>query len=156
TRAERKAGASLDPAVEDRPPEPWTELYEEIGQLPERYRLPLILCYLEGLTYEQAAAHLSCPVRTIQSRLARGRERLRGLLERRGLAPSAASLRPALTTDPGPRIVPGFLKEATAAAALRITSGDGMAAGKGSAAPFARKVLRAMFLDQMVFLVRLA
>ncbi len=79
-RAEQKAGVSPDLGIEDRPPETWTELYEELDRLPEKFRLPLILCYLEGLTYEQAAARLRCPVRTIQSRLARGRERLRGKL----------------------------------------------------------------------------
>ena len=70
-RAEQKAGMSPDLATEDQPPESWTELYEELDRLPEKYRLPLVLCYLEGLTYEQAAAQLRCPVRTIQSRLAR-------------------------------------------------------------------------------------
>ena len=87
-RAEQRVGVSPDLGIEDRPPEPWPELYEELERLPEKFRLPLVLCYLEGLTYEQAAAQLRCPVRTIQSRLARGRERLRGRLERRGLAPS--------------------------------------------------------------------
>ena len=47
----------------------------------------VILCLLEGLTPEQAAEHLGWPVGTVHSRLARGRERLRGRLSRRGLAP---------------------------------------------------------------------
>ena len=50
---------------------------EELQRLPQRYRTPLILCDLEGQTHEQAAVQLHCPVGTVKSRLARGRERLR-------------------------------------------------------------------------------
>ncbi len=52
--------------------EAWSELYQELGRLPERFRLPILLCHLEGLTYEQAAERLGCPVRTVQSRLVPG------------------------------------------------------------------------------------
>ena len=62
-------------------------LHEEVERLPERLRAPVVLCYLEGLTHEQAADHLACPVGTVRSRLARGRERLRRALARRGFAP---------------------------------------------------------------------
>ncbi len=89
---ERTLGHGDDVAVDARPPEPWTELYDELDRLPEKYRLPLVLCHLEGLTYEQAASRLGCPVRTVQTRLARGRERLRGRLTRRGLDASAVLL----------------------------------------------------------------
>ena len=150
-RAEQRVGVSPDLGIEDRPHEPWTELYEELDRLPEKFRLPLVLCYLEGLTYEQAAAQLRCPVRTIQSRLARGRERLRGKLERRGIAPSAAIGGAAS----GRSIVPVSLKEATAAAALRFMSGEGIAAGEGPAAALAGEVLRAMLLGQMNAIVKL-
>ncbi len=63
-------------------------LHEEIERLPERQRAPIVLCDLEGLTHEQAARHLGCPVGTVKSRLARGRERLGARLKRRGLAPA--------------------------------------------------------------------
>ena len=58
-------------------PESWTELHEEIARLPARYREPLVLCYLEGLTTGAAAQRLRCPQGTMLSRLSRGRERLR-------------------------------------------------------------------------------
>ena len=67
-------------------------VHEEVGRLPERYREAVVLCLLEGLTPEQAARHLNCPVGTVHSRLARGRERLRGRLTRRGLAVPAGLL----------------------------------------------------------------
>ena len=69
--------------------ERWAELHEELGRLPENFRTPLVLCYLEGLTQEQTAAQLGWPLGTVQSRLARGRDKLKSRLLRRGLAPAA-------------------------------------------------------------------
>jgi RNA polymerase sigma factor (sigma-70 family) len=77
-------------------------LHEEIERLPDRLRAPLVLCYLEGLTHEQAAHHLGCPVGTVRSRLARGRERLRRALARRGFAPSTSSDEAASNVVPAP------------------------------------------------------
>ena len=71
--------------------EAWPELYEELGRLPDRFRLPVLLCHLEGLSYEQAAQRLGCPVRTVQSRLSRAREKLRDRLLRRGVGRGPAS-----------------------------------------------------------------
>ena len=66
--------------------DPWPELYEELDRLPEPFRAVVVLCDLEGYSYEQAAGALHCPVGTVQSRLSRGRQRLRHRLERRGLS----------------------------------------------------------------------
>jgi membrane fusion protein, multidrug efflux system len=65
-------------------------IHEEIDRLPGRFRVAVVLCDLEGRTHEQAARHLGCAVGTVKSRLARGRKRLRGRLERRGAAPALA------------------------------------------------------------------
>jgi len=62
---------------------------QEIAQLPEKFRLPLILCDMEGRNHEAAAAELNCPLGTLNSRLARGRARLRERLLRRGVSPVA-------------------------------------------------------------------
>ena len=85
---ERRRLARLDTAepVCSPPAEPWPELYEELDRLPEPFRAAVVLCDLEGHSYEQAAGILHCPLGTVQSRLARGRERLRHRLERRGLS----------------------------------------------------------------------
>jgi RNA polymerase sigma factor (sigma-70 family) len=61
----------------------------EIDRLPEKYRAPFILCYLDGRTNMEAARELGCPKGTILSRLAWARERLRARLRRRGFDLSA-------------------------------------------------------------------
>ena len=74
---------------------------EEISRLPERFRVPLVLCHLEGLQHQEVARRLGCPVGTVESRLSRARERLRSRLARRGLAPTAGMLAWALTPSEG-------------------------------------------------------
>jgi RNA polymerase sigma factor (sigma-70 family) len=65
-------------------------IHHELGRLPEKFRAPVVLCYFEGLTHDEAAARLALPVGTVRSRLARARDRLRDRLARRGMtAPDA-------------------------------------------------------------------
>jgi RNA polymerase sigma factor (sigma-70 family) len=61
-----------------------TLLREEVSRLPERHRLPVVLCYLEGKTHQEAAAQLRCPLGTLKARLSRARQTLRVRLSRRG------------------------------------------------------------------------
>ncbi len=67
-----------------------TVLDDELHQLPENQRAPLILCCLEGLSQEEAARRLGCSPGSIKGRLERGRQRLRIRLEKRGLTLPAA------------------------------------------------------------------
>lgn len=57
-----------------------------IDELPAKYRVPFVLCHLQGLTHRQAAQHLGCPEGTVATRLSRARQRLRTRLARHGLA----------------------------------------------------------------------
>jgi RNA polymerase sigma factor (sigma-70 family) len=65
-------------------------LTEEVNRLPERYRAVVVLCYLQGVTTEEAARILGCPRGTVLSRLSSARQRLRRRLLRRGIAPAVA------------------------------------------------------------------
>ena len=77
-------------------------LHEEIDRLPEKYRLAVVCCDLEGMTQAQAAGQLHWGKRTLQHRLAEGRARLRRRLARRGLAPDGAALGAVLLRQRGP------------------------------------------------------
>ncbi len=72
-------------------------LDEEVVHLPEKYRTPLILSCFQGKTNREIAEQLRCPEATVRTRLARGRERLRSRLDRRGVAVRASALAIALS-----------------------------------------------------------
>ena len=67
-------------------------LDDELNCLPDKYRVPLVLCYLQGLSYAEAAGQLNCPTGTLCGWLTRGKELLRKRLLRRGVAVSAGAL----------------------------------------------------------------
>jgi RNA polymerase sigma factor (sigma-70 family) len=93
-RHERRAGGrpTADPLDELTGREVLTALDEELQQLPERCRAPLVLCYLEGKTRDEAARELGWSLGTLKRRLEQGRACLRARLGRRGLALPVALL----------------------------------------------------------------
>ncbi len=149
-RALERRGAEMraQAAGSDRPGETRSEVCEELDRLPERFRSPIVLCHLEGLTNEQAASRLGLPVRTVQRRLAAGRERLRHRLTGRGLAPVAGADLGLL----GP--VAGRASEAWIEATARAAAGlaAGRAVGAVASAPVASLVKGVMV---MMFVGRL-
>jgi RNA polymerase sigma factor (sigma-70 family) len=111
----------------DRPPHADWEIGElidgELARLPAKYRSPVVLCYLEGHTHEEAARQLNWPVGTVKGRLSRARSLLASRLRRRGLAPSAGAIALAVTADTQ-AAVNKELAERTTRAAFRLALGD--------------------------------
>jgi RNA polymerase sigma factor (sigma-70 family) len=150
-RYERR-GASVRACGDNGVPDssgPWPELHAEIARLAEKYRVPIVLCYFEGLTHDQAAARLGWPLGTVKTRLARARDQLRRRLENRGF--SSAVLMPAEYLRP--RDVPSVprpLLELTTRAAARFVSGAGAGEFVSSAVlVISQGVLKAMLINKM-------
>ena len=106
--------SSTEPANPDLQP----VLHEEIRRLPLKYRAPVVLCYLESKTNEEAAHQLAWPVGTVKARLSRARDMLRLRLARRGMGGG-------LSTRYTASIMPIFLLDSTLRAAMRLATGGG-------------------------------
>jgi RNA polymerase sigma factor (sigma-70 family) len=124
-------------------------LHEEIARLPERYRLAVVHCDLEGMTQAQAAGQLHWSERTIHHRLAEGRARLKRRLARRGLAPDGATLGAVFLCE-ARAVVPAAWTEATVHAAV-ATVNHTITVGIVSAAAqrLAREVFKMMLLQKL-------
>ncbi len=110
--------ASDDPVADAELRELRDAVVAELDRLPAKYRCPIELCDLQGMTYDQAARQLSWPVATVKSRLTRGRLRLRERLARRALAPGTLAVGAAATFLGEARAaVPRGLVQSTARAA---------------------------------------
>jgi RNA polymerase sigma factor (sigma-70 family) len=126
-------------------------LYEELNRLPEKYRAPLVLCYLQGKTNEEAASLLAWPVGTVKGRLTRARRLLQKRLTRRGVMLSAGVLAAALTPGANAAAVPLALLDSTVRSAMLVAAGHLATAGVSvPAAALAKGVLQAMFLTRLI------
>jgi RNA polymerase sigma factor (sigma-70 family) len=115
-RAKRERAAakpeSLSPADTMSGRELVIALDDELDKLSPRYREPLVLCYLEGLTRDEAAARLEIPETTLKSQLERGRKKLAEALTTRGCTLGVALLTTMATSSAGacpPRLVESIL-----------------------------------------------
>ncbi len=126
-------------------------LDDEVHRLPAKYRVPFVLCYLQGKTTAQAAQMLGCAQGTIFSRLAWARERLRKQLGQRRHALAAEAFGSILARSTVSAVVPVSHALSTSKAALAFAAGTAAAAGTSSApaVALAEGVLRAMFLTKL-------
>jgi RNA polymerase sigma factor (sigma-70 family) len=162
TKRTRFENHLLDPAGVRAPSDPADDLArrelrpvldEELNRLPEKYRLPVVLCYLEGKTNEQAARQLQWPLGTVKTRLTKARELLCTQLARRGLTLSTALLVTTLSQNAASIGMPPALVSSIVQAAVKIAAGSAAAAGLMSTrvAFLTQGALNAMFMTKLKF-----
>ena len=129
-------------------------IQNEVERLPDHLRAVVVLCYWEGLTHDQAAARLGCPLGTVRSRVARARDLLRRRLNRRGLEPVAGAMAAALRSPDVLKAkaleIPGSLVNSTVQAAKQVAAGGSLAhLTSQSVAELVRAVVGSMFMTKL-------
>jgi RNA polymerase sigma factor (sigma-70 family) len=124
-------------------------LHQEVDRLPERYRAPIVLCYFEGMTHEQAAERLHCPVGTVRSRLATGREHLRRRLTLRGIAPERSDAEAAVADKESAVLLPAGLVESAVRNAMVHAGASAAGVVPAAVASLAEKGMRTMMLARL-------
>jgi RNA polymerase sigma factor (sigma-70 family) len=125
-----------------RPDDIGAVLDEELAELPDKFRMLLVLCDLRGEAQTEVAARLGLPVGTVYSRLAEARKRLAHRLGARGVALSAGGLTVSLAQSASAAVSTSLSAKAIAAA----MSSDSLQA---AVAALSHGVLRSMFLDRL-------
>src|SRR5438132_5785042 len=119
-------------------------LDEEVQRLPQKYRLPLVLCCLQGKSTDEAARELCCPRATIGTQVARGREMLRSRLARRGLALSTGLLVAMLSRSAAAAMPPPLLTRIIASALTAAGNANAVAAASPQVLSLVKGALQVM------------
>jgi RNA polymerase sigma factor (sigma-70 family) len=135
-----------DPAQEAAGRESARLVVDEVHRLPEKYRRPVVLCYLAGRTHEQAALECSCRVSTLKTRLRRALQLLAKRLSRRGLVLPAGTVASLLAEGKVSALVPARLLSLSVVAALAFASGTAVVPGSATAVRLAEELLRISLL----------
>jgi RNA polymerase sigma factor (sigma-70 family) len=127
-----------------------SRLDEELSRLPERCRVLIVLCDLEGHTRKEVARQLGCPEGTVASGLARARELLAKRLTRRGLVVSGGSLAATLSHSMASADVPATVVTSTINVATLLAAGKAAGVISGPVATLTQGVLKTMFLKKIL------
>src|SRR6266849_5911851 len=133
----------------------WSDLQplidQELNGLPENYRLPILLCDLEGKSIKEATQQLGWPQGTLAGRLARGRKMLAKRLANRGVVLSVGALAVVVAQNVASAGVPTSLMSSTVKAAAMIAAGQATVAGvvPANVAALMEGVLKAMLLSKL-------
>jgi RNA polymerase sigma factor (sigma-70 family) len=151
TREERvSTPVYVEPSDDGCPDELRAILDEELARLPARYRGPVVLCELEGLSRPEAARRLGIPEGTLSSRLARAKAQLRDRLASRGVSLPIAALSAILVREAKAAPLPFHLLESTVQAATLVAAGPTAAAGlSASVASLSEGVLKTMLVAKL-------
>ena len=132
----------------------WSDLLplfdQELSRLPDKYRIPIILCDLEGKTHKEAARKFGCKEGSLSSRLSRGRNMLAKRLGRQGLAVSGVMLGVVMAQNAASASVPMGLVTGMSKGAALVASGK--AAGAvvpAQVVALSEGVLKAMLLAKL-------
>jgi RNA polymerase sigma factor (sigma-70 family) len=137
------------------PRDAWDDLQplldEELARLPDKYRLAVVLCDLEGRTRREVAAQFRIPEGTLSSRLTTGRRMLARRLTRRGVTLSGGSVAAVLSRNAVSANVPAAVVSATVRAVEVVAAGQAAMSGAVSAevAALTEGVLKTMLLNKL-------
>jgi RNA polymerase sigma factor (sigma-70 family) len=150
---EKQVQAMPHPAIEPKLEESWQELRplldQELSRLPEKYRLPVILCDLEGRSRREVARQLGVPDGTLSNRLATARQMLARRLTRRGLTIPSAALATALAQSAVSAAVPAALIVSTTQTAALLAAGGAVSAIPAKVVALMEGVIKTMLLTKL-------
>jgi RNA polymerase sigma factor (sigma-70 family) len=148
---ERQVTEMLEPVATE--PDLWIDLQplldQELSRLPDKYRVAVVLCDLEGKTRKEAARQIGVPEGTLAGRVTRGRVMLAKRLAQRGLAVSGGALAAMLSQRVASACVPNSVVSSTIKAANLFAAGQAAGVVSAKVAALTEGVLKSMFLTKL-------